>query len=101
MAPQRLDGVEGPRELRLAQGGVDFFVANVMQQHDRPAFAAFQFWNQVVQALRHIFWDLATAERADRQGRRLKGIISLGSCVADHLASTHGAVKRMEQGFEP
>ena len=41
-------------------------VADVMEQYNRTAFAAFQLGDQMMQALRHILGDRAQAQRAGR-----------------------------------
>ena len=66
MAAQRLGRVEMPGEFSFGQGGVDFLVADVMQQDGRAAFAALEFGDQVMGRLRHVGRDRAQAKRADR-----------------------------------
>lgn len=58
----------GPCQFRLRQSGVDFPMADVMQQYSWPAFAALQLGDQVMQTLRRIWRDWALAQRADRVG---------------------------------
>lgn len=62
MGLQRGDLVKLPRQLGLGQGGVDLTVADIMQQNHRSALAPFQFWDQMVQALRHSGRDGAVAQ---------------------------------------
>ena len=66
MTAQRLDAGKAPGQLSFAKRRVDFPVADVMQQHHWPPFAAAQFGHQMVQALRHIRRDGSVTERADR-----------------------------------
>ncbi len=40
-----------PRKLGLRQGGMDFIVADLVQQDRRPALAALQLRDEVMQAL--------------------------------------------------
>ena len=68
MRPERLGCVVGPRQFRLAQCGMNLAVADVMQQDNRPALAAFQLGDQVMQALRYIRRDRAVAKGADGVG---------------------------------
>ncbi len=66
MCAKSLDRVVGPCEFRLRQRGVDFPMADVMQQYSWPAFAALQLRDQVMQALRRIWRNWTTAQRAGR-----------------------------------
>lgn len=59
MGPVELAGKFG-----FGEAGVDFLVADVVKEDGRSALAAFQFRDQVVQALRHVRRDGAQAERA-------------------------------------
>lgn len=54
MVAKRLHRVEVAGKLGLAQCGVDFPMANVMQQNDRTFTATFGTRDQVMQALFHI-----------------------------------------------
>ena len=67
--------VELAGEFGFGKADVDFLVADVMQKDGRAALAAFQFRDQVVQALRRLGRDRAHAERAggrfDRRGVRM------------------------------
>ena len=65
MAAQRRDGVVGPRQFGFAERGVDLVVADLVQKHGRPTFAAPEFRDKMVQALRHVRRNGAVAERAD------------------------------------
>lgn len=65
MGAQRFDGVVIAGQLRFGQGGMDFIVTNLMQQHDRPALTPTQFRRQVMQALLGILRDRAIAQRAN------------------------------------
>lgn len=51
MATQRLHCVIGPGQFRLRECGVNFVVANLVQQNRRPAFSAAKLGHKVVQAL--------------------------------------------------
>ena len=64
MGLKRLDGVEIAGEFRLGQGGVDFVVANLVQQDRGPALAAAQTRDQVVVALVGLGRDRTAAKRA-------------------------------------
>ena len=66
MRAQRLNRVVVPRQFCLRQRGVDFIVTDLVQQHDGPAFAAFEPWDQVMPALARLRRDQAAAKRADR-----------------------------------
>ena len=48
MPTQSLGRGEIARQFALGQGGMDFLVADVMQQDSGPAFSAFQLGNKVV-----------------------------------------------------
>lgn len=83
MAPQRLDRVVTASKLGLGQGGMDFRVANLVQQHLRPTLAAAQFRRQVVTALPDMRRDRAVAKRADRVGgvsQRRSLLFPVGLC---------------------
>lgn len=66
MGAQRLDAAVVSRQLGLRQGGVDFIVADLMQQHDRPTLPAAQLWDQMVPALFGMGRDRTLAERTSR-----------------------------------
>lgn len=59
MRPQRFGRVVDASQFRFGQCGVDFAVANMVQQHCWPAFAPFELRDQVMHALWHIGWDWA------------------------------------------
>jgi hypothetical protein len=65
MGAQRLDGVVVARKLRLGHGGVDLVVADLVHENGRPALAAAQARDQVVQALLGVRRDGPVAEGAD------------------------------------
>ena len=88
MAAQRLNGGIVAGDFGLAQGGVDFFVANVVQQNGWSAFPAFQLWRQVMAALRHFWRYLAQAQRAYRQG--IGHVSYLPACSARQGAAREG-----------
>ena len=67
MAAQGVDAVVAAGQFGLGQGSVNLIVANLMEQHDRPALAAAQFRRQVMKALLGIRRDRAVAKRADGQ----------------------------------
>ena len=48
----------------LSQCGMDFIVTDLVQEHRRPAFAAPEFWHEVMLALADIGRDGTAAERA-------------------------------------
>ena len=64
MGAQRLGRVVVARQLGLAERRVNFIMANLMHQNDRPALAALQLGRQVMQALLGIRRDRAMADRA-------------------------------------
>jgi len=66
MCFQRFDGAEALGQFALAQAGVDFLVADVVQQNRLAPFAAAQAGDEVMQALRDMGRDRPVAERADR-----------------------------------
>jgi len=66
MGAQRINRVEAAGQFGFRKRGVDFLVADVMQQHGRAAFAALELGDQVMGRLRHIGRDRAQAKRADR-----------------------------------
>ncbi len=65
MGAQGLNRVEAARQLCLGQGGVDLFVADLVQQNGWSALASFEFWDQMMQATAAI-GNGAVAKRADR-----------------------------------
>lgn len=66
MGLQCLDGVVVAGEFGFGQGGVDFLVADLMEQHRGPVFTAPEPRDQVVQALWRVGWDRARAKGANR-----------------------------------
>lgn len=68
MGFQCRNGAEIARQIGLAQGGVDFIVADLVQQHRLAALPAAQFRDKVVQALLGLGRDRTVAERADGIG---------------------------------
>ena len=66
MRAQGLDCRIVARQFSLGQGCVNFIVANLMQPNDRPAFAAFECRDQLMQGLRRVWRYGPAAERADR-----------------------------------
>jgi hypothetical protein len=75
---QGLWRVKRPGKINLPDRCMNFLVADVMQQHSRPAFATLGAWDQVVQALRHIGRDGAQAQRADGVIHKAQGGIVAG-----------------------
>ena len=65
MGAQRVDGVVVPGKLGLGERGVDFVVADLVEKDCRPALAATEFRDKVVEALARIGRNGALAERAD------------------------------------
>ena len=61
MGAQRVDAAEVACKLGLGQGGVDFPVADVMQQHGGAALAALELGDQVMTALRDVRRDRTVA----------------------------------------
>ncbi len=72
MRAQGYDRVEVARQFGLGQGGMDFFVADLMQQNRWSALASFEFWDQMMQAAASVR-DRAVAKRADRIAVRHDG----------------------------
>lgn len=66
MGEERLRRVIVAGQFGLCQGRVDFLVADVMEKNRRAALAAFEFRDQVVQALRDVGRDRTLAKGADR-----------------------------------
>ena len=66
MRPQGFAGVIVARKFGFGQSGVDFLVADLMQQHRLAALAAAQAWDQVVAALRDIVRDRPATKRTYR-----------------------------------
>ena len=66
MLAQGVDCVIGPGKFGFGQGRVDLAMTDLMQQHSRPALAATQPGDKVVQTLTDIRRDRTTAERTDR-----------------------------------
>jgi hypothetical protein len=62
MGTQRLHRVVGPRKLRLRHRGVDLVVADLVHEDGRPALAAAQARDQVMQALLGVWRDGPVAE---------------------------------------
>ena len=61
------DGGELAGEFGFGEEGVDFAVADGVEDGDGAVFAAFQFWGEVVFAL-ELRWDFAFTEGADVHG---------------------------------
>ena len=66
MATQRLHCVIGPGQFGLRERGVNFVVANLVQQNRRPALAAAKLGHKVVQALAGIRRNRPIAQGANR-----------------------------------
>ena len=63
MAAQRLYRVVNPGQFRFRATCMDFLVAHVVQQHRWSLFPAFGTGDQMMQALRHIRRNRASAKR--------------------------------------
>lgn len=74
MAAQRINAVIAACKLGLGQCGMDFTMANLMQQDRRPPFAAAQLGDQVMQALLRLRRDRAVAKGANRVCVRAHGL---------------------------
>ncbi len=72
MRAQGFDCVEIACQFGLGQGGVDLFMADLMQKNGWSALASFEFWDQMMQAAASV-GDRAVAERADRIAVRHDG----------------------------
>ncbi len=78
MGAQAVDCVVSARKVSLRQGGVNFLVADVVQQHRRAALATFCARDQVMRALWRILGDGAQAKRANgRAGHGQVGLTAL------------------------
>lgn len=66
MRLQGLDHVVGPCQFSLRQSCEDLVVTNLVQKYGRPALAAAQFRDEVVQALPRFGRNRAKAEGTDR-----------------------------------
>ena len=66
MGTQRLNRIEVTGQLGFGQGGVNFVVADLVQQHRRPTLPAAQLGRQMMQGLLGMGRDWAAANRADR-----------------------------------
>ena len=66
MRPELFGCVECACQLGFGQGGVDFAVANVVHQNRWPTLAAFELWDQMMQALGGLRWDWTVTEGANR-----------------------------------
>ncbi len=66
MSAQRLGRRVGARELRLAQRRVNLVVADLVEEHRRPALAAAELWDEVMQALARLGRNRAAAQGARR-----------------------------------
>ena len=67
MCAQGFDRTVTAREFGFGQRGVNFFVADLVQQNGGSSLATFEFWDQMVHAAAP-FRDRAVAKRADRIG---------------------------------
>lgn len=67
MGAQGFDGGVAARQFGLGQGGMDFIMADLVQQNDRPTLAAAQLRRQVMEALLGLRRDRALTERAEGQ----------------------------------
>ena len=65
MGSERVNRVVAARQFRLGQRGMDFAMADVVQQHHWPALAPFELGHKVMEALRHVRWDGPVTERAE------------------------------------
>ena len=54
MGAERINRIEVTGQFRLGQGGMDFRVADVMQQNHWAALAALELGDQMMQRLRRI-----------------------------------------------
>lgn len=72
MGAQGGGGVVLSGQFRFGQGRVDLAVANVVHQDSRAALAALQFGDQVMQALRDIWWYFTATQGAYRVGHGLR-----------------------------
>lgn len=63
---QGLDRGKAARQFRFGKACVHLLVADVVQQYHFAPFAALQPRHQMMQALRHIRWNGAQAQRAKR-----------------------------------
>lgn len=66
MGPQSLDARVVAGKLCLAEGRMNLFVADMVEQHRRCAATAARFGDEVMQGLRHIVRNGAPAQGANR-----------------------------------
>lgn len=50
MGAQGVNRMKAARQFGFGQGGVNLFVADLVQQNGRATLASFEFWDQMVQA---------------------------------------------------
>lgn len=93
MGAQRRGRVPQTRQFRLGSRGVDFVVADLMQEHDRPAFPAPELWDQVMQALWCAGKNWPLAERAN-------GVV-FAQRDASSLARTASPISEVETEVTP
>jgi hypothetical protein len=71
MGAQGFYSVIAAGEFGLAQGGVDFIVADLVQEHGWPALAALEAGDQMMMALACLGRDRAATEGANRVWQRV------------------------------
>ncbi len=74
-----------------AEKGTTGEICVFVSRHD-VANGGDQFWNEVVEAMRH------RLKRGEFTDALLDGIERVGSLLADHFPAVHGAVKRPSRG---
>ncbi len=65
MGAQGVNRMKAARQFGFCQGGVNLFVADLVQQNGRAALASFEFWDQMVQAAAPV-GDQAVTQGANR-----------------------------------
>ena len=103
MCAKRFGRVVVTRQFGLRQRCVDLIMANLMDQNRWPAFATFQFWNQVVETLWGTRWNRSQAQWAGwirplshRYSRWAKT-----TCLQAVCLGTEGRGRLSEQVLEP
>ena len=90
MSPEGLNRVVVTRQFRLAQRGMDFVVANLVQQHERAAFAASEFRDQMVLTLLDLRGYRSIAQRTDRVAHNDQSTMGPAGTMPSGLRSSDG-----------
>lgn len=90
MGAQSLDRGIVSRKVGFRNRGVNFIVANLVQQHGWSPFATTKLWYQVMQALFRVRRDRAQAQRADRVGHSVQLIWGPAGMIPKGLRNSDG-----------